>query len=1027
MAVQQNLSFGAELRRLRQAAGLTQEQLAGRAGLTVKAMGALERGERPRPDPDTVNALAAALQLQDQERAALLAAVPTGPVPHAAAEGLTQTAEPRIAAPNPHTSQLLLTKLRSPRVTVGVVDRPRLQAAFRAGVARSLTLVAAPAGYGKSTLVAQQLAALPRPSAWLSLDTGDNDPATFARHLVAAVQPVTASVSAPTRSLVQAATPRLESVLLSLINDLTALPHDLVVVLDDYHLLTNPAIHTAMAALLDRLPPLLHFVIVTREDPPLPLARLRARRELVEIRAADLRFTPEETAAFFHEQIGLAIRAEDIALLGERTEGWIAGLHLAALSLQQHDRAGAAAFVAAFNGSNRFVVDYLLDEVVARLPAHTRTFLLSTSILERLCGPLCDAVLDLAPHGTTTRSSEGSYSQDILVELERRHLFLIPLDAERRWYRYHHLFADVLRQRLQAGASDTEQDWLHARASMWFAAQGLIPEAVHHATRAGDWEQTIRLVEQHGLVLMLRGHVHTVLSWLHLLPPSLLPAHPFLDVIYGAALLFTNQLSAAEARLQEVEQRVAAGGGDERSGVIQGTAMLLRANLARFRGDLRQFLTLARRALDVLPAAALLQRSVARLNLASDYVVSGDVTPATERAFTEALERAQLTGDLSATVRGKVALAGLQQMQGRLRQAETTYRTAGELMARAEVNAALVDSAAYFSGLGDVLRERNDLDAAEQCLSEGRSLMHGSLITSADVVTLGHIASARVHHARGDTDGAGRVLDDALRYARERDFADVMVKRLRAAQARLALLRGEQEVALAWATASGMRSDDPVVFLHESAYLTLARVFIAQGRRDPRGDWLDDAGRLLERWLVSATEGGRWGSVVELLVLRALALSAQGDERSALEALDRALTRAEPAGYVRVFVDEGEAMRKLLGKLKTTDAPTIPYVAALLAAFRADGPPNIGNAAPRDPAPPTSADTSAAAPMAEGLTERETHVLRLLAAGASNQAIADQLVISLPTAKKHVTNILGKLQAQNRTEAVARARTLHLL
>ena len=1027
MAPQQTPSFGALLRRFREGAGLTQEQLAERAGLTAKGIGALERGERRHPQPHTVKALVTALELQGPERAELLAAIPKRPASPAPARVANGSLELGLGAGSGQTSSLLLTKLHRPQVTGSVVERSRLREAFRTGVAHSLTLVAAPAGYGKTTLVAGQLAALQEPSAWLSLDAGDNDPATFARYLVAAVQAVTASVSAPTRSLVQTATPRLDSVLLSLSNDLAALPHDLVVVLDDYHLLTNPAIHTALAFLLDHLPSLLHLVLVTREDPPFPLARLRARRQLVEIRAADLRFTAEETASFLYDQMALPLRREDVALLGERTEGWIAGLHLAALSLRQHSVAGATAFVAAFNGSNRFVVDYLLDEVIAHLPAHTRTFLLSTSILDRLCGPLCDAVFDLAPESAPSGSSAGSYSQDILVELERRHLFLSPLDAERRWYRYHHLFAEVLQQRLQAGASDGERTVLHARASAWFAAQGLIVEAVHHATRAGDWEQAIRLIEQHGLVLMLRGHVHTVLNWLHLLPASPMPAHPFLHVIHGGALVFSNQTAAAEARWEEVEQAVEESAGDERSRVIRGTVTLLRANLARFRGDLRQCLRLAQAALDVLPAPALLQRSVARLNLAFAYAVTGDVTPASERALTETLEPVQLSGGLTAIVRGKVALAGLQRLQGQLRQAEATYLAAAELMARAEVNATLVDSAAYFVGLGDLLRERNDLDAAEHRLTEGRSLVQGSLITSADVVIQGYIASARVLHARGAAAAARRLLDDGLRYARARAFADPMIRRLHAAHAQLALLRGEQEAALTWSTASGLHADDAVTFLQESEYLTLARVYLAEGRCDPQGSWLDDARRLLDRWLIAATEGERWDSVIELLLLRTLVLAAQGDEPGALAALDDALDHAAPEGYVRIFVDEGEAVQALLRKLKMTDTSRTAYVDSLLTAFGGDRLTNRRTDAQQGLAAPTSADTCSVPPMTEALTERETDVLRLLASGASNRAIADHLVISVPTAKKHVANILGKLQARNRTEAVAQARTLHLL
>ncbi len=1017
-------SFERWIKQLRVQLGMTQEALAAQVGCAVQTIRAFEIGRR-RPSRVMAERLANVLGVPGNERAVFIRVARGGD--EVQVEGEIQR-DSSPGTPADSASALILTKLYRPNITAGVVARPRLADKIRAGVGGPLTLVAAPAGFGKTTLVAQQLAALSHVSAWLSLDADDNDPATFVRYLVAALDSVSNVVSTATCALVQSAVTQPETVIRVLINDLAALPHDLVVALDDYHLITNPSIHAALILLLEHLPPRVHLVIMTRADPPFPLAKLRVRRQLVEIRAADLRFTPEETTAFLHDQTGLALKPADVVLLSERTEGWIAGLHLAALSLQQHGPTGASDFVAAFSGSNRFVVDYLVDEVIAQLPSHIQTFVLSTSILERLCAPLCDAVLGLALSGTPAGSTDSSYSTIILADLERLNLFLLPLDDQRRWYRYHHLFADVVQQRLSTGASTSEVVALHERASAWYAGQGLIQEAVYHAIRAAAWPRAVHLIEQHGLLLMLRGHVHTVLSWLQMLPATLLETHPFLHVIHAAAFLFTNQLAAAEARLQEVEQLVPADATDAQWQVVMGTAKFVRGNIARFQGDLPLFMSLTHEALTMLPAGATLQRGIARLSLlASEHIVKGDVTPANEQTFLEALATVGQSGGLSAILRGRVVLAGMQRLQGRLRQAMESYRVAADMLSDPQVVAGLVDSAAYYVGLGDLLRERNDLDAAEQCLTEGRNVALGTMITSADVVTLGYIALAGVTVARGDQEGAHALLDELLHLGRKRSFADTVIGRGRAARARLALSGGDLTAARSWAAASGLHLNDDVVFLHEYEYLTLARVAIAHGRDTTEADGLTAVLQLLGRWHDLATAKERWGTVIETLILQALAYSALRDEQAALTVLNRAVELAAPEGYIRLFADEGAPLYVLIQKIKPEGAGTIAHHDTLLAAFRVSQQHPIGSGR-RDADEVSHSPASSVVPtLIEPLTEREREVLRLLADGASNQAIADSLVISLATAKKHVNNIFGKLHAQNRTEAVARAREAHVL
>ncbi|HZG68865.1 MAG TPA: BTAD domain-containing putative transcriptional regulator, partial [Herpetosiphonaceae bacterium] len=569
---------------------------------------------------------------------------PTPPPDVALSPGVS--AQPQPVVPG---APILATKLFLPPARAALVPRPRLHARLDRGLAGPLTIIAAPAGFGKTTLLAEWLAQLPAgtsiPSgsnatacppqvAWLSLDAGDSDPIQFLRYLIAALQTVAPTVGSRVLSLLDSAqAPRIESLIPLVINELAALPDPTILVLDDYHVVDAPAVHQALTFLIDHLPPQLHLILATRSDPPLPLARLRARRQLTELRAQDLRFAPEEAEQFLREVMGLALSAADVAALETRTEGWIAGLQLAALFLQDRPREQIAHFIDAFTGSHRFVVDYLVDEVLARQPAHLQTFLLRTSILDRLSGDLCDALV----HGDESRGGAGDRrapapgaSQAVLENLERGNLFIVPLDDTRHWYRYHHLFAQVLRERLQRSVSVDELASLHRRAATWFEGQGFVVETVHHAMAARDWEHAARLIEAHGQLLILRGQVSTVLNWLTILAKPLLRARPHLLFLQGLGLFFVNQMEDAWVHMQAVREALAREP-DERSRTIRGYATVNLAANAHFRGDFTTCITLAREALEILPAPDVTGRNSSNVHMASALSLSGDVTPANER------------------------------------------------------------------------------------------------------------------------------------------------------------------------------------------------------------------------------------------------------------------------------------------------------------------------------------------------------------------------------------------------------------
>jgi LuxR family maltose regulon positive regulatory protein len=913
-----------------------------------------------------------------------------------------------------HEQELLATKLFIPPPAPTLVARPRLIAQLMIGVGRAVTLVSAPAGWGKTTLLSTWHADLSGsgfPLAWVSLDAGDNDPVRFWTYVLVAMNTLYDGVSDAALTLLRSPQPPpMEPVLTSLLNALTVLPMDAVLVLDDYHVIEAQPIHHALAFLLEHLPPRLHLVIATRVDPPLSLARLRVRGALTEIRATDLRFTSEEAAVFLTEVMRLPLESSQIEALEARTEGWIAGLQLAALSAQGRPVERLAQFVEAFTGSNRYVLEYLSEEVLQQQPEDIQNFLLYTSLLDRLTGPLCDAILG---------KDDG---QATLKQLERANLFLFPLDDEQRWYRYHHLFAGVLRSRLQHAQPNLLPE-LHRRASAWYEQHEMLAEAVQHALAASDFEHAADLIEKSYHAIAVRGEVRTVLGWLNMLPDHQVRTRPLLFIYQADMLMHTKQLEAAEARLQDAERCLKADMPLEQRRTILGLVSALRAILVRCTGDFERGVALAHQALKLLPERVNFGRTSAMLSAAHAYLVSGDVTPATERVVAATLAPARALNDFYMVLRSIALLSRLQTLQGQLRKAATTYEEVVRVVPEQNVLRALSGGAAYYFGLGDILREWNQLDEASPYLMDGMELMRGTQMVFADEVTQGHLALARLQQARGEYCRAIATLETFAQLARQRNFVPHLVARGVAVRAQIELAQGNLAAAIHWADHSGLSVEDDLNYSREVEYLTLARVRIAQGRADPASHFLHDILNLLHRLLQDAEAKARVHSAIEILILRALALDAQGDHQGALIALERAVMLAEPEGYIRIFVDEGEPMLTLLSKLFATGHSARGYLETMLAAGDQR---ELGHAVP----PMLASAQTYLKPLQQlldPLSERELEVLSLMADGASNAEIAEQFVLAISTVKRHVSNIFSKLAVNSRTQAVARAREIGLL
>ncbi|TLS50983.1 tetratricopeptide repeat protein [Paenibacillus antri] len=894
---------------------------------------------------------------------------------------------------------ILATKLYIPLPRTNVVLRKRLLDRLNEGLNRKLTLISASAGFGKTTLVGEWAAGCDRPVAWLSLDAGDNDVTRFFSHLVAALQTVEERMGeGAAHALRTPQPPSYESLMTMLLNDIAAFPRRLALVLDDYHATDDHRIDNALAFLLEHLPPQLHLVIATREDPRLPLSRLRARGQLNELRAADLRFTSEEAAAFLDEGMGLALSAGDIAALETRTEGWITGLQLAALSMR--GREDVSAFIRAFAGDNRYIVDYLVEEVLQRQPAPIRRFLLQTSILDRLHGPLCDAVTGM----------EGSGAR--LEALERGNFFVVPLDDRRRWYRYHHLFAEVLAAHL---ASDPPERiaTLHRRASAWHERHGSSADAIRHALAAEDFGRAADMVERAWPALRAARQEAAALGWLKALPDELIRRRPVLCVEYAWALLSCGEAAAAEDRLSDAERWLEpAEDGRERPEVVDeaefarlpAAIALYRAALAQGLGDVPAVIRYARRVLELVPEDDDLPRGAATALLGLASWTSGDLETA-YRMFEGGLERVQRAGNVSDAVGGAIALADIRIAQGRLREALRIYER-GLQLASEQGGLELRGTADLYVGMSELCRERNDLHAAERHLAS--SVQSGERAGFPQNRYRRNVAMARIREAQGDPDGALDLLQEADRLYAGDFFPNA--RPVAALKARLRAGQGRVDEALDWAREQGLSVEDDLSYLREFEHLTLVRVLLARFKSDRSGSdpaMLEAAIGLLERLLQAAEEGGRTGSAIEILVVQALARQMQGDVPAALAALARALSLAEPEGYVRVFADEGRPMAALL-EAAAKQGIARSYVRRLLSAF--------GQEEDRRRTSPGGAS--------EPLSEREREVLRLLRTEWSGPDIARELGVSLNTLRTHTKHIYEKLEVNNRRAAVRRAEEL---
>ena len=890
---------------------------------------------------------------------------------------------------------LLETKLYAPRTTGRLVPRPRLATRLQADAMPRLLLVSAPAGFGKSTMLAQLLHDRPT-TAWLSLDQGDNDPVTFWSYVVAALRSAVPGVGDDAAALLDAPAPPMTTVLTSLVNELAGVADPVVLVLDDYHLIESVAIHEAMGFLLDHLPAQVHLVIASRADPPLPLARLRARGELVEVRAADLRFTAGEAAAYF-DGMGLRLEADDVAALEGRTEGWIAALQLAALSLRGRD--DAAAFIEGFAGDDRYVVDYLVEEVVQRQPEDVRRFLLETSILDRLSGPLCDAVTG-QPGGRAR-----------LEALDRANLFLVALDDRRQWYRYHHLFADVLRARLLDEHPDQVPD-LHRRASAWHEHDGDTTVAIEHALAGGDTDRAAGLVESVIPALTKERREAQLRRWMEALPEEVYAHRPVLANGYVGALMSTGEIRGVEPRLRIAERWVEEAGTAPAGTLPEGLLVALpdqfrklpgwikihRAGLALMVGDVSATVDRAREAIVVLDPDDDLGHGAATALMGLASWRQGDVAAA-EAAYAETIRRFERIGYVADVLGCAVTMAELQTTMGRLRAAESTFRDGLDLVER-ETTGPVRGTPDMHVGLSMVHDERGDLAAAREHLRLAHEL--GDHLGLPKHPHRWRIAEARIREADGDVTGALALLDEAeLVY--DGDFSPD-VQPVAARRARVWVRQGRADLALDWARRRGLSSSDDVSYLKEFENLTLARALLAdpEPRRSPATTYL---GRLL----ADAEAGDRTGSVLEILVLLSLAHQRDGDHDVALASLARALSLAEPEGYVRTFVDEGAPMQTLL-RAASKRGIEGAYAERLLRA---------GGAARAQPATTGG--------LVEPLSDRERDVLRMLGSELTGPEIARELVVSLNTVRTHTRNIYAKLGVTSRRAAVRRAGELGLL
>jgi LuxR family maltose regulon positive regulatory protein len=872
------------------------------------------------------------------------------------------------------------------------VLRSRLDKRLEEGFERKLTLLSAPAGFGKTTLLVDWVHRHKIPATWFSVDKRDNDPQHFLTYVILGLQSLEAGTGEAALTMLQSPQPPpIEPILINLLNDVSRISTDFVLVLDDYHLVDASPIHDMIAFLIENLPEPMHIIIATRSDPPLPLARVRSQNLLTELRAADLSFNADETASLFSESLNLQLSTRDIQLLKTRTEGWAAGLQLAALSLQ--GRKDPSGFIEAFKGDNRYIADYLTEEVLNRQSEDLRNFLLHTSILGRLSGPLCDAV------------SDQEHGRQVLDNLEKANLFVIPLDDERRWYRYHHLFADLLQQRLSTQQSDLIPE-LHRRASQWFANNGFKNEAVDHAFLAQDYDRAVQLIEEIAETDWDRARESQLLRWFKKLPDEKIDANPKLCIFYARELFKSGYMDDTEKSLRAAEQMLATTPGDDLNKAgLRGRIAVIRAYMLTRTGDLSGTVDFSSRALKLLPEKDLNWRSVAATLLGMGYGPGRLVEQ--QDAFSEAMEISKAAGNIYYHIFAGSCLASAMVHRGRLKEARNFIGQMLDLAIENGIEQTGIGGSLY-GNLGLILCEWNDFEKGIPLIRKGIKL--SELGRDPVLLAVCKVALLRALIYRMDLAGVLKLMEDLNEIARNFALPSWIATVISAFNVFGWLGGGNLDAALQWARERGLSADDELDNLHEVEYIALAHILIAQSK-------LDEADQLLQRLIENAAAGDRVYMLTEMRLWRVMIFTLKADKAAALAELKLALALAEPGGFIMIFVSKGNHVAELLEEILAVkkqdhDAAkagfSLSYAKKIRSAFKTVKPPKIEG-------------------LLDPISERELEVLHLIAAGLSNKEIAEKLFISLNTVKTHTKSINSKLDVNSRTRAVARAKELGLL
>lgn len=917
---------------------------------------------------------------------------------------------------------LLRTKLYVPPLRPNLVPRPRLIERLNQSLqpGHKLTLVSAPAGSGKTTLVSNWIQQLDVPAAWLSLDEGDNEPTRFVYYLFAALQEAHFELGESVLALLHSPQPPpLETLLTLLINDLTTSANQMIVVFDDYHVIRELEIHTAMSFLLDNQPPQLHLVVISRSDPAFPLFRLRGSGEMGSIYDHDLRFTASEAASFFIKTMDLTLSPGDVSTLLRRTEGWVAGLQLAAISMQ--DMPDPGGYVRVFAGDDRYVSDYLIGEVFERQPAQVQNFLLKTAILDRFSAPLCDVLLNAEDLGLkVSESGQRQSSKAIIERLDQLNLFTIPLDNKREWYRYHHLFSDFLRLRLRDRPAE-EIAALHRHAAAWLQGNGQFAEAIDHALAGEDFQPASRLIEQHATAT-LWGHTQwaTLIGWIEALPAELVRSRPRLSMQYAWALFTTGQWQSVEPVLNDVEATISGTEEIHVTGLQQGEVTTLRAWLAFETDEMALCMDLASRALELLPDEALMIRSLAILarGVAQFWLGQlGESRPNLE----EAVDIGLAAGNMAVALVAMGCQVQTEVRLGKLRKASELYDRARQ-QGTIEGIAMLSPTGYACAQMGEVLREWGRLPEAASLLKEGIRLcrqagapenaIEGQMILARVLLAAGDASGAAEQIAHGESDlMAWLTLGGNLQY---RGIMPALIQR-----ARYWLATREVAKAAGWLEESGIWFVEDHTPEADERFLLLARVLMA---REQAGE----AMRLLDR-LLPVFERDEWlRATIEALVLLSIASWSRGERAQAVSTLSRALRLAEPEGYQRIFLDDGGRLLELLREVERS-GESVALAREMRAAILGEQRSPVEKAIEGDSRPPSTDQKSTQPGLIEPLTEREKDILGLIAGGLTNREIAAQLFLSINTIKTYTSRIYGKLGVHNRAEAVDRAHELGFL